>query len=71
MKKDNRDKKEQKEDGNRVATVTTEDLVTVLAADLINIACDESSWVVGIGATSHVHLGRNFSHHILRVTTEL
>lgn len=60
MKKENRDKEEQKEDGNRVATVTIEDLVIVLDADLINIACDESSWVVDSGAASHVTSRKEF-----------
>ena len=45
LKRENKQKKETKEDDNEycLATVTTEDLVTVLDADMINIACDESS----------------------------
>ncbi|WMV47462.1 hypothetical protein MTR67_040847 [Solanum verrucosum] len=48
LKRENKNKEETKEDGNEscLATVTIEDLVTVLDADMINIACDESSWVV-------------------------
>ena len=40
-----KNKEETKEDGNEscLATVTTEDLVTVLDANMKNIACDESS----------------------------
>nr|XP_010313133.1 uncharacterized protein LOC104644677 [Solanum lycopersicum] len=47
--------KETKEDGNEncLATVTTKDLVTVLDADMRNIACDESRWVMGTSAASH------------------
>ncbi|KAH0653054.1 hypothetical protein KY289_030732 [Solanum tuberosum] len=56
LKKENKDKEETKEDGdeNCIATFTTEDLVIVLDADLISIACDESSWVVDTGAASLV-----------------
>ena len=55
LKREN-NKEETKQDGNEncLATVTTEDLVTVLDENMINIACDESSWVVDTGAASHV-----------------
>ncbi|KAH0670725.1 hypothetical protein KY289_025218 [Solanum tuberosum] len=55
------------EDGNEnfLATVTTEDLVTVLDTDLINIACDESRWVGDIGAASHVTSRKDVSLPIL------
>ena len=47
LKRENNNKEETKQDGNEncLATVTTEDLVTVLDANMINIACDESSHV--------------------------
>lgn len=60
LKKENRDKEEQKEDGNLVANVTTEDLVTVLDANMINIVCDESSWVIDNGVASHVTSRKEF-----------
>ena len=45
LKRENKNKDETKEDGNEncLATVTSEDLVIVLDAEMINIACDESS----------------------------
>ena len=45
LKRENKNKEEIKEDGkeNCRSTITTEDFVTVLDADMINIACDESS----------------------------
>ncbi|KAH0752561.1 hypothetical protein KY290_005813 [Solanum tuberosum] len=53
-----KNKEKTKEDG--LATVTIEDLVTVLDADMINIACDESSWVVDTDAASHVTSRKDF-----------
>ena len=48
LKRLNKNKEETKEDGNEncLATVTPEDLVTILDEDMIIISCDESSWVV-------------------------
>ena len=62
LKRENNNKEETKEDGNEncLATVTTEDLVTVLDANMINIACDESIWVVDTGAASHVTSRKDF-----------
>ena len=42
LKRENNNKEETKLDGNEncLATVTTEDLLIVLEADMINIACD-------------------------------
>ena len=62
MKRENKNKEEIKENDNEncLATVTTEDLVTILDANMINIACDESSWVVDIGAASHVTSRKDF-----------
>ena len=62
LKRENKNKEETKEDGNEncLATVTTEDLVTVLDANMINIACDESSWIVDTGAASHVTSRKDF-----------
>ena len=62
LNRENKNKEETKEDGNEnyLATVTTEDLVTVLDANMINIACDESSWVVDTCVASHVTLRKDF-----------
>ena len=62
LKRENKNKEETKEDGNEnfLATVTTEDLVTILDENMINIACDESSWVVDTGAASHVTSRKDF-----------
>ncbi|KAF3681370.1 hypothetical protein FXO38_01727 [Capsicum annuum] len=48
LKKQKRDKEKKKEYDNEncVVTVTTKDLVAVLDANLVNVACDESSWVM-------------------------
>lgn len=71
LKKKNRGKEEKKEDNdNCIATVTSEDLVIVLDANLINIACDELSQVVDFGDKSHRHQERIFSHLIFQVTLE-
>ena len=62
LKRENKNKEETKKDGNEniLATVTTEDLVTILDADMINIACDESRWVMDTGAASHVTSRKDF-----------
>ena len=62
LKRENKNKEETNENGNEncLATVTTEDLVTVLDEDMINIACDESRWVMDTGAASHVTSRKNF-----------
>ena len=62
LKREKQNKEEIIKDGNEffIATVTTEDLVTVLDANMINIACDESSWVVDTGAASHVTSRKDF-----------
>lgn len=62
LKKEKRDKEKKKEEENKncVATVTTEDLFIVLDVNLINVTCDESSWVVDSGAASHVTSRKNF-----------
>ena len=73
LKREN-NKEETKQDGNEncLATVTTKDLVTILDANMINIACDESSWVVDTGAASHVTSRKDFfSLPILLVILEL
>ena len=61
LKREN-NKEETKQDGNGncLAIVTTEDLVTVHEVDMITIACDESSWVVDTGAASHVTSRKDF-----------
>jgi len=62
LKRENKNKEETKEDDNEncLATVTTEDLITVIDTDMINISCDESSWVVDTGAASHVTSRKDF-----------
>ena len=62
LKRENREKEENKEEGNEncLATIATEDLLTVLDVNLINISCDESSWVVDTGAASHVTFRKDF-----------
>ena len=61
-KRENKNKEETKEDGNEncLATVTIEDLVTVFDTNMINIACDESRWVVDTGTASHVTSRKDF-----------
>ena len=62
LKRENKNKEETKEDDNEnsLATVTAKDLIVVLDADMINIACDESSWVVETGVASHVTSMKDF-----------
>ena len=62
LKRLNKNKEETKEDGNEncLAAITSEYLVTVLDADMINIACDESSWAVNTGAAYHVTSKKGF-----------
>ena len=62
LKRENKNKEETKENGNEnfLATVTTEDLVSVLDEDMINIACDKSSWIVNTGAISYVTTRKDF-----------
>ncbi|KAK8568746.1 hypothetical protein V6N12_007288 [Hibiscus sabdariffa] len=43
----------------RVA-VTREDLLVICDENLVNLACDETSWVIDIGASIHVTLRRDF-----------
>ena len=62
MKRENKNKEETKRDDNAncLATIIAEELVIVLDADMINIACDESRWVVDSSAASHVTLRKDF-----------
>ena len=62
LKRENKIKEETKEDGNEncIDTVTTKDLITILDANMINIACDESSWVMDTCAESHVTSRKDF-----------
>jgi len=46
--------------GNCVATTTANDLVIVYDENLINVACDDSSWVVDSGASFHVTSRKDF-----------
>ena len=72
MKRENKNKEETEEDGheNCLAIVTIEDLVTVLDADMINIACDESSWVVDTSAAYHVTSRKDFFSSYILVILE-
>lgn len=52
-----RDMRQQKKDGdneNHVALVAKGDLLVACSESAINLVCDESSWFVDSGATSHV-----------------
>ena len=62
MKTDNKDKQEKNNDenGNRVATTTGNDLVIVYDENLINVVCDDSSWVVDSGVSFHVTSKKDF-----------
>ena len=62
MKNDNVDKQEKKNDenGNHVATTTANDLIIVYDENLINVACDDSTWVVDSGVSFHVTYRKNF-----------
>jgi len=62
LKNDNVDKQEKKNDenGNHVATTTANDLIIVYDENLINVACDDSTWVVDSGVSFHVTYRKNF-----------
>ena len=62
MKNDNIDKQEKKNDenGNRVATTTANDLVIVYDENLINVAYDDSSWVIDSDVSFHVTSRKDF-----------
>ncbi|PHT99397.1 hypothetical protein BC332_31740 [Capsicum chinense] len=66
LKKENRDKEEKKDNENCIATITTEDLVTVLDANLINNVCHELNWIVDSGVVSHMTSRKDFYHLILQ-----
>ncbi|KAK8590094.1 hypothetical protein V6N12_024477 [Hibiscus sabdariffa] len=42
------------------ATVTREDLLVICDENLVNLACDETSWVIDTGASIHVMSRRDF-----------
>ncbi|KAK9000777.1 hypothetical protein V6N11_081264 [Hibiscus sabdariffa] len=44
----------------RVATTTCEDLMVICDENLVNLVCDETSWVIDIGASIHVISRRDF-----------
>ena len=62
LKNDNKDKQEKNNDenGNCVATITGNDLVIVYDENLINVACDDSGWVIDSGASFHVTSRKDF-----------
>lgn len=48
------------EKSERVATVTREDLLVICDQNLVNLACDETSWVIDTGASLHVTSRKEF-----------
>ncbi|KAK8973436.1 hypothetical protein V6N11_064680 [Hibiscus sabdariffa] len=65
FKRDNKgggDKHEQNDDekSKRVVAATREDLWVICDHNLVNLACDETSWVIDIGASIHVTSRRDF-----------
>ena len=50
---DKQEKKDQ-DNTNRVATTTCDDLLVTYDENVINLACDETSWVIDTGASLHV-----------------
>jgi len=62
QKNDNEDNQEKKNDGNgnRVVTTTPNDLVIIYDENMINVACDDSSWIVNSGISFHVTFQKGF-----------
>ncbi|GMI83398.1 hypothetical protein HRI_002009100 [Hibiscus trionum] len=65
MKKENKgggDKHDRKDDEKpeRVVTATYDDLLVICDENLVNLACDETSWVIDTGASLHVTRRRDF-----------
>ena len=58
----NNSKHNNKDDENddRVATTTTDDLFIICGENSINVACDETNWVVDSGAYFHVTPNKDF-----------
>ncbi|KAK8564203.1 hypothetical protein V6N12_036332 [Hibiscus sabdariffa] len=48
------------EEKSERAAVTHEDLMIICDENLVNLACDETSWVIDTGASTHVTLRRHF-----------
>ena len=60
--KNNKDKEKNNDDNNnegRVAT-TTEDFLLVYDSDIVNLAYDETSWVIDSGASTHITSRKEF-----------
>lgn len=65
LKKENKGNNKQENKGNdkendHVAAATSDDLLVVYGEDGINLACDETSWVVDSGAIFHVTSRKEF-----------
>ncbi|KAK8589773.1 hypothetical protein V6N12_024164 [Hibiscus sabdariffa] len=48
------------EEKSERAAITREDLLVLFDENLVNLACDETSWVIDIGASIHVTSRRDF-----------
>ncbi|KAK8540126.1 hypothetical protein V6N12_046418 [Hibiscus sabdariffa] len=48
------------EEKSERAAVTREDLLVICDENLVNLACDETSWVIDTGASIHVMSRRDF-----------
>ncbi|KAK9005531.1 hypothetical protein V6N11_042959 [Hibiscus sabdariffa] len=48
------------EKSERVVVVTREDLLVICDENVVNLACDETSWVIDTGASIHVTSRRDF-----------
>ncbi|KAK8589805.1 hypothetical protein V6N12_024196 [Hibiscus sabdariffa] len=48
------------EKSKRVATVTCADLLVICDGNLVNLACDETSWMIDTDASIHVTLRMDF-----------
>ncbi|KAK8564664.1 hypothetical protein V6N12_058247 [Hibiscus sabdariffa] len=64
LKKENKggDKHDRNDDekSKRVAATTCEDLLVICDENLVNLACDETSWVIDTSASIHVTSRRDF-----------
>ncbi|GMJ10476.1 hypothetical protein HRI_004716700 [Hibiscus trionum] len=65
LKKENKgggDKHDRKDDekSERVATATHDDFLVICDENLVNLVCDETSWVIDTGASLHVTSRRDF-----------
>ena len=54
------EKKDNDANSNRINTTSSDDLLVVYDENLINLAYNETNWVVDSGASFHVTFGRQF-----------